>query len=153
MAAYTSWCSGSAEPKGFFIDQDQDIKGEKMRGFWFMLEAVLAGVLLIGFMLVLGQVFTPPSGGPDISVSGYSQLQQLNDQFDLRYLASSEDIPAIESAISVPGYSHSVEVCDPSGSCTGNMPSEREVWISSYILSGEDSYTPRIVKLYLWREE
>ena len=123
-----------------------------MRGFWFMLEAVLAGVLMIGFMLVLGQLYAVPSVEGDIPAMGYSQLQQLNDRQVLRLLAASGDAVAIDSYVSVPGYKHSVQVCDPSGSCSGTMPSGMEVWISSYIVSGEDTYTPRIVRLYLWRE-
>jgi hypothetical protein len=118
-----------------------------------MLEAVLAGVLLIGFMLFIAAAFPVPTGEPDISSRGYVQLQQLNDRSELRPLASSGDYTGIESAISVPGYKHSVEICPSSGSCTGNMPSEKEVWISSYILSGDSSYSPDIVKLYIWREE
>ncbi len=124
-----------------------------MRGFWYMLEAVMAGVIIIGFMIAVGAMlsFSPDEKG--VSEKGYQELQRLADESKLRLYASQRNYSAIEDSVRIPGYADSVEICEPSGSCVGNVPSGEEVWLSTYIVSGYSSYDPVKVKLYLRRKE
>ncbi len=124
-----------------------------MRGFWYMLEAVLAGVIIIGFMLFVGYAASGRGGGPDVSRLGYRELVRLDDLGVLKAYAASGDFGNISKLVSVPGYSHSVEICDRNGNCVGERPEGMSVWVSGYITAGNDAYSPKTVKLYLWREE
>jgi hypothetical protein len=119
-----------------------------MRGFVFMLEAAFASLLLVGFMISMGgmRFAETPEVGPDLG----NVLDELAAQGTLNDLAYSGNVSGIESMISLPGYSHSVRLCRPSG-CTGSAPGAGEVWVSSYLLAGGDSPDPMEVKLYAWK--
>ena len=118
-----------------------------MRGFVYMLESVFAGLILVGFMLYLAGGHSQGAAEQDFS----SVLPELEQQGILRPLAYSGDLQGIEDAISLPGFSHSVRVCDATGSCTGQLPSGTTVRVCSIILAGESSLEPREVKLYAWQ--
>jgi hypothetical protein len=119
-----------------------------MRGYVFMLESVLAGILLVGFMLFLAHSYTQARPyEPDFS----DVLTELDDQELLRGYAYSGDASGLEAEISLPGYSHSVQLCDSAGSCTGEIPNQREVRVSSYFLAGETDLEPMEVKLFVWQ--
>lgn len=119
-----------------------------MRGYVFMLESVFAGLILVGFMLYLGHAYTVSGQAYDKDF-GYV-LQELEQAGLLRGYAYSGDIPGLEGEIYIPGHSHSVQLCDMSGSCTGERPSAGNVWVSAYFLSGEGSFEPMEVRLYVW---
>jgi hypothetical protein len=119
-----------------------------MRGYVFMLEAVFAVMILVGFMLYLGHTRALSGPSPDQDFSRV--LPQLESSGLLRGYVYSGDLQSLEDAIDTPGRSHSIQVCIPSGICTGQTPLAQEVYISTYLLSGEDSYQPREVKLYVW---
>jgi len=118
-----------------------------MRGFVYMLESVFAGLILVGFMLYLAGGHSQGTTGPDFS----NILPELEQQGILRPLVYSGDLQAIEDMISLPRFSHSVQVCDTTGSCNGQVPSGTIVKVSSIILAGENSLEPREVKLYAWQ--
>ena len=119
-----------------------------MRGYVFMLESVFAGIILVGFMLYLTGTHAASHAEPERDFTGV--LPELDQRGLLRGYVYSGDIQGIGADIDLFGYSYSVQVCDPSGSCTGQGPAGDNVWVSSYLLSGEDSYEPREVKLYVW---
>ena len=119
-----------------------------MRGFVFMVESVLAGILLVGFMLFLADSYTQARPyEPDFS----GVLPELDSQGLLRGYAYSGDTSGLEAEISLPGYSHSVQFCDSAGICMGQVPNEREVRVSSFFLAGETDLEPMEVKLFVWQ--
>ncbi len=119
-----------------------------MRGFVFILESVFAGLILLGFLLYLAQGYTQASSGPEHDFGRV--LPELDQRGLLRGYVYSGDIQGLEGEISLYGFSHSIQVCGPSGGCTGQAPRADNVWVSAYFLAGEDSYQPREVKLYVW---
>jgi hypothetical protein len=119
-----------------------------MRGYVFMLEAVFASMLLVGFMLYLTETRILSHSSPETDLS--QVLPELDQRGLLRGYVYSGDIQGLESEIQIPGYQHSIQICTPSGSCTGQRPSTQNIHISTYLLAGEDSYQPREVKLYAW---
>lgn len=119
-----------------------------MRGYVFMLESVFAGIILVGFMLYLGGTHSASHAVPERDFTHV--LPELDQKGLLRGYVYSGDIQGLESEIYIPGYSHSVQLCDPSGSCAGDGPAGDNIWASSCLLSGEDSYEPMEVKLYVW---
>ena len=122
-----------------------------MQDYIRALEAVFAGIILIGFLVVLLR----PSmfqGNPDISRKAYEMLMELDKTGNLREDIVSGNLSAIDSKIFLFPYNHSVVVCDSSG-CTGEVPETPEnIWMGEYIISGYDSFHPYIVKLFVWKK-
>lgn len=116
-----------------------------------MIEAVLAGIILIGFLLVLaGSNLSLPRD--DLSLKGYEILHDLDYQGILRPYVVEGNHSGLNSQISLVSYNHSVQICDQGGSCVGSMPSADNVWVGNYyIIAGETDYEPYLVKLYMWR--
>jgi hypothetical protein len=119
-----------------------------MRGYIFMLEAVFASLILVGFLLYLAGSSVPAGSDPERDFG--SILRTLDLQDVLRGPASIGDLQGISDQITIPGFNHSVRICDPSGSCTGSIPEARNIWASSYFISGDGSYNPWEVRLYVW---
>lgn len=114
-----------------------------------MLESVFAGILLIGFVLFIAQGYAQAN-----SMDGHDfgrVLPDLDQRGLLRGYVYSGDLEGLESEIRLYGFGHSVQVCAPSGSCKGSMPVHENVWVTSYFLSGNDSFQPREVRLYAWK--
>ncbi len=119
-----------------------------MRGYVFMLEAVFAGLVLIGFLLYLAQGYARVGTVPEHDFSGI--LPALDQEGLLRGHVFSGDVQGLQDEITLPGFQHSVQICAPAGACTGQVPDADNVWVSAHFLAGDDSYQPREVNLYVW---
>ncbi len=113
-----------------------------------MLEAVIAGVIIFGFLAVIGQTYMSPSR-EDVALQAYQSLKSLDEQGALRPAAASWDWGSLNGQVRIYGRNHTVEICSPS-ECQGGTPDGTNVWVGSYLISGDGSYQPRLVKLYLW---
>jgi|GEM_PF-2822993 hypothetical protein len=116
-----------------------------MKGFLYIFEAVLAGIIIVGFLAVLAAF--PESR--DTGANAYEILRGLDEQGVLRTYAVGGDYSGLNSIISTPGFSHSVQICSRSG-CSGSAPASHTVFTGSYFVAGKDSYSPALVRLYLW---
>jgi hypothetical protein len=128
----------------------QIIKRDTMRGFLYMIEAIIAGVILIGFLLFIGSGY-PAAQSYDPGTMGYSILHDLDRQGILRDYVAENNASGLDSRISLFGYGHSVLICGQSGACQGTVPDAGDVWVGNYLVSGKDDYQPRLVKIYMWR--
>jgi len=120
-----------------------------MRGFWYMLEAVIAGIIIIGFVAVVSKSYINPSR-EDFALQAYSSLKSLDEQGILRPYAQAGDWGYLNSQVSVYGKNHTIEICGRSGNCAGQKPQGTNVWVGSYLIAGYQNYQPMQVKLYLW---
>lgn len=124
-----------------------------MKGQWKTVEAILAGVVILMFLAVLSTTYVQVPA--DIPENGYKALDAVYEKGLLRTYAAQGDTASINSEIAATGYltafNHTVSICDYSGSCTGSAPSGDNVWVSSMILSGDDSYEPMEVIVYVFR--
>ena len=131
----------------------RDVK--RMKGFWRTVESVFAVILIMGFLVTAGSVYFSSTAGNGPAPGGYEKLKELDDRNDLRPLAAARDFEAVNSMIDVPGYSHSIMICDFGGGCWGNSTESQtgsmNVMVSSYIISGHGSYEPLEIRLYMWR--
>lgn len=120
-----------------------------MRGFWFTVEAILAGIILISF---IGAVTIQSLSAPEeeATVLAYRTLAGLHDQGLLRTYAYQQNATAINNLITLFSLNHSVEVCSLA-ECIGTKPSASNVWVGTYIISGDSRYNPVEVRLYLYR--
>ena len=122
-----------------------------MRGFLHMMEALLAGIIIIGFAIMLtGGNYLLRQAPVDLDSTAYSILKGIDSDGSLVQYADSFDYNSIGDQVSVPGYNSSIVICDESGTCAGYVPEIADVWAGTYVTAGDSSYSPRIVKLYLW---
>jgi hypothetical protein len=124
-------------------------QGGILRGFWYMLEAVIAGVIIFGFLAVIGQTYIIPQQG-DFTLQAYQSLKSLDEQGILRPYAAAGDWGGLNNQVRVYSRNHTIEICDSSGSCAGQKPQGANVWAGNYIISGDQTYQPYLIKLYLW---
>ena len=121
-----------------------------MQGYVRTLEAVFAGIILIGFLVVLLKPTTLPE--TQDTEKAYAVLMELDKTGNLREYIVSGNLSAINSKISLFPYNHSVVVCDSSG-CAGEVPETPEnIWTGEYLISGYDSFHPYVVKLFVWEK-
>jgi hypothetical protein len=123
-----------------------------VKGQWRTFEAVLAGIVILLFLAALTSVNSVPATGPP--AQGYRALRAVYDEGLLRPYAATLDTGAIDASAAATGYlrgfSHAVVICNAT-SCTGNAPGADTVWASSIIVSGDSSYAPAEVILYIYR--
>ncbi len=119
------------------------------KGFWRTLESVLAVVILVFFLMALGSKYTFPMPDVDLPRKGYEILRDLDNRGELRSDVVNNQSDVLNSKISINGYNHSVQICDLSG-CSGDEPNAVNVWISTYLISGDNTYDPHEVKLFIW---
>lgn len=124
-----------------------------MKGFWHIVDAVLACIILIGFLVTLSGtiIITPENSG--FNRLPYTFLKGLDEKGVLRNHTVALDTQALEDEIILYSYNHSVQICDSSNNCTGSVPSSKNIWTGTYIISGNHTYDPYTVKLYIWRLE
>ncbi len=117
-----------------------------------MLEALLAGIILITFLVTIKTTYFSVTPEEEVSSTAYVILKELDDSGILRSYAVSDNYNALNSEIRNIYYNHTIEICNPSGACFGEKPVADNVYVGSYFISGGNSYAPRIVNLYLWRQ-
>jgi hypothetical protein len=123
-----------------------------VKGQWRTFEAVLAGIVILLFLAALTSVNSVPAAGPP--VRGYMALESVYDKGLMHADAAALDTDAIDASAAATGYlqgfSHAVVICNAT-SCTGSAPDADTVWASSILLSGDGSYAPAEVILYIYR--
>ncbi len=121
-----------------------------MRGFWYTVEAIIAVVILIFFLVAIGTTLL--RGAPvDISKKGYEILKGLDEQGILRSYVENEDPEGLNSQIDLPGFNHTVQICDTNEVCVGTRPTQAaNIFVANYLVSGDRFYSPHNVILYIF---
>ena len=123
-----------------------------MKGQWKTIEAVMAGMIVMMFVATL--YLTHATAAEPPTDRAYQALQELYENGNLRSYASSYDAASIDADISAGGYlfgyNHTVSLCNASA-CTVQPPDAANVWVSRFLLSGQDQYEPMEVVLYVFR--
>ncbi len=120
-----------------------------MRGFWFMIEAVVAGIILVSFLYFISteRIAFPEE---DAGTLAYRTLEGLNRQGTLRSAAEEGNATKIDGEVSIYAFGHAVQLCQYD-SCTGQVPSASNIWTGSYVTAGNSRYNPREVRLHIYR--
>ena len=126
-----------------------------MRGFWYMIEAILAGFIIVTFLLVARTEFilgTVPQY--DVTLKAYDILRGLDDQELLRNYTINEDPEGLNLQVKFYTYNHSIEICSYSGTCVGSEPNATNVWTGYYVIAGDDTvnYKPYEIRLYIYSD-
>ncbi|MBI4020271.1 MAG: hypothetical protein HY367_02980 [Candidatus Aenigmarchaeota archaeon] len=122
-----------------------------MRGVWYALEAILAGIIIVVFLLATRSTLIQTSSPQEISIMGYSALKSLDDQGILRDYVAANDTAGLNSRVEVFGFSHAVQICDYGNNCFGSAPSAGDVFVAAYIVSGDGAFRPAVVRLFIYK--
>ena len=114
------------------------------------IEAIIGTlILLVGVMSIY-----PISDGEDVYLSedGYNCLKYLDDSGQLRNYVYNGLITEINNSLrdclpQVTGYTF--KIC-ATMDCSETLPIDRSIFLSSYLLSGQKSYDPKIINLWVW---
>jgi hypothetical protein len=123
-----------------------------MRGVMFMLEAVIASMIILSFMAVIGIACNTKSYPDEMSSIAFNALEGLDNQGILRNYTEALNYTGIADEAQAGPYGKSVQLCDYAGSCVGSAPSSSNVWVGTYIVAGLSEYQPREVRLYIWKQ-
>lgn len=121
-----------------------------MRATVHTIEAVIGTlILLVGVMSIY-----PISQGEELHLSenGYNCLKYLDDGGQLRnyvYNALTTDLNTSLKDCLPQATGYTFKIC-ATMDCSDTVPTDRSVFLSSYILSGQKNYDPKIINLWVW---
>ncbi len=120
-----------------------------MRGFIYMLEAVIAGLVLVGGMMAVSvQTFAAPPQ-KDYQSIAIAFLRGLDEQGRLRNLTVAKNVSALAAEFLYPSHNLTIQICDHTLSCTGSIPAGRNVYAGSYLIAGDTHFNPYMITVYL----
>ena len=121
-----------------------------VKGFVKTLEAGIAIALILVSMVFLFPEKTVIK--PKISDTGYNCLKYLDNKGILRQYAvnnmEANLISDLRSCIP-PSLDYKAKICLTS-SCISQTPVDKEVFLSSYLIAGEDSFKQALINLWVW---
>lgn len=121
-----------------------------MRGIWYVLESIMAAVIMIGFLTMIGSVYIAKPYPTDMASKAYDMLEGMDNRGVLRNYTETLNYTGIASEIELYTYNVTAQICDYAGSCVGSAPSANDVWTGTYLVAGLSTYQPREVRLYIW---
>ncbi len=121
-----------------------------VKGYIKTLEAGIAIVLILISMVFLFPEKTRTE--PQISNVGYNCLKYLDYKGILRYYAvnnlESDLILDLRSCIP-PILNYTVKICS-TPTCITELPENETIFLSSYLIAGENSIDPKLINLWIW---
>ena len=120
-----------------------------MKGFIKTLEAVL-GVILI--VIPLFTLYTPQRIEEQLSDIGYNCLKDLDNKNLLKYYAINNMNTELNNSLRdcLPYLiEFNFKICKTSV-CSINVPENKTVFLSSYIIAGYETVDPTLINLWLW---
>jgi hypothetical protein len=121
-----------------------------MRGVWYIIESVIASIVIVGFIVAISAVYITKPYPADMGTKAFDMLDGMDNRGVLRNYTETLNRTGINSEIAVYSYNRTSQICDYAGSCAGSAPDSGNVWSGSYIVAGLSTYQPREVRLYLW---
>jgi hypothetical protein len=121
-----------------------------VKGFEKTLEAAIAIVLILVSMvfLFIGKEITEPQ----MSATGYECLKNLDNQGLLRYYAANDLGERLNADLKtcIPSLlNYTTKICTTS-TCNAVLPLNKTVFLSTYLIAGDNSFNPRLVDLWVW---
>ena len=123
-----------------------------VKGFVKTLEAGIAITLILVSMVFLFPEKT--INEPQISDIGYNCLRYLDNQGVLRNYAVNDLennlISDLRSCLP-PILNYTARICTTS-TCNTILPGNKTIFLSSYLIAGENSVRPTLINLWIWLE-
>lgn len=121
-----------------------------MRGVWYVLESVMAVLVMVGFLAAINVAYFTKPYGSDMAFRAHVILEGMDNRGVLRNYTESLNHTAITEEIKAYKYNMSTLICDYAGSCVGTSPNSSNVWVATYLVAGLSSYQPREIRLHVW---
>jgi hypothetical protein len=121
-----------------------------MKAMLYTIEAILGAIIvLIGIMSIF-----PIQQQEEMIFSdvGYSCLSYLDQGGFLRYYAVNDMTTELNNSLKncLPAVTEfKFKICS-SSDCKESTPTNKNVYLSSYIIAGENSYNKRLINLWVW---
>ena len=114
------------------------------------LEALIAGMILLASVVIL----FPPSviAQSQVPSISYNCLKDLDNKGLLRYYAENFQASELEDSLKscLPStLDYKVKICDSSDCNPDSLPN-KEVVLSSYVISGDQKSENRLINMWLW---
>jgi len=115
------------------------------------MEAILGAVLvLVGIMLIF-----PNQQQKEVSFSeiGYSCLNYLDQKGLLRYYMINEMNTELNDSLKscLPTLTDfNFKICSTSDCINNTIPYNKTVYLSSYLIAGENAYNRKLINLWVW---
>lgn len=121
-----------------------------VKGFEKTLEAAIAIVLILVSIVFL---FTSKEiTEPQMSATGYECLKNLDNRGLLRYYAANDLGDRLDADLKTcipPLLNYTTKICAIS-TCNTMLPINKTVFLSTYLIAGDNSFNPRLVGLWVW---
>jgi hypothetical protein len=122
-----------------------------MKGVLHTLEAVIAVMIIL---LGIGFIY-PLRDKPELSIAvvGYKCLSSLDQEGLLKYYISNDMTSNLNNSLRdciTPAIDFNLKICDSAVCNPDSIPDDKEIFISSYLVSGYEIYDSRLVNVWLW---
>ena len=122
-----------------------------MKAMVHILEFLIAVIVMISFLFMLSYQSNNLVSSPEnIDEIAYDTLKGLDDQGVLRSSAVAGDYATINNKVILYNYRHDIEICDYENNCVGSRSNATNVWVGTYVISGDYTYSPHTIRLYVW---
>ena len=127
----------------------------KRKGMMHMIEAIIAIVMIMSFLIVLKSKLQPTEDTGREQAIAAQALSTLNDQGILRSYAIDENHLGLNTQVDavVPTeFNHTVRFCYLGDRCVGDALPNKNIFTASYVIAGNQTYfKPAQVLLHIWR--
>ncbi len=131
------------------------MRNKKLKGMMHMIEAIIAILMIMGFLLVLRSKLQPATDTGNEQAIASQALQVLDEQNVLRSYAIDENHLGLNTQADqvVPtDFNHTVRFCYSGDRCVGDALPDKNVFTASYVIAGNVTYfKPVQILLHLWR--
>src|SRR3989344_6110246 len=114
-----------------------ELKRKNLKGLMHMIEAIIAILMIMGFLLVLRSKLQPVIDTGKEQAIASQALQALDEQNILRSYAIDENhlgLNAQADQIVPADYNHSVRFCYSGDRCIGDALPDKNVFTASYVI-------------------
>lgn len=122
-----------------------------MKGVLHTLEAVIAVMIIL---LGVGFIY-PLREKVELSAAdvGYKCLSSLDQEGLLKYYVSNDMTSSLNNSLRnciTLGIDFNFKMCDSAVCNPDSIPDDKEIFFSSYLVSGYETYDSRLVNVWLW---
>jgi hypothetical protein len=115
------------------------------------MEAVLGTLLVLGGILLIFPA--QPQNETSFSETSYSCLKSMDQRGLLRYYAVNSMNSELNDSLRecLPSIaSFSFKICSTSNCIDSSVPYNKTVYLTSYLISGENTYNRKLINLWTW---
>lgn len=131
------------------------MKNKNLKGMMHMIEAVIAIMMIMGFLLLLRSKLQPTEDTGREQAIAAQALKALDEQNVLRSYVIDENHLGLNTQADqiVPAdFNHTVRFCYLGDRCVGDALPDKNIFTASYVIAGNATYfKPAQVLLHVWR--